>query len=105
MQYEIVVKKKKKNTIQNNSNNLLIEGVPFSVDLLQVVLQLLGVGAFGCCLDQILTEGVDVLKMRLQGINVLFLEYLTTDSRANKSNKILQTAMQFSYRHIKKQQI
>lgn len=94
IQEEIVLKK--------NPNNLLIECIPFRVDLLQVVLQLLGVGALGCCLDQILAEGVDVLKMHLQWINVLFLESLRTNNKANKSNQILQTAMRFSHRHMKK---
>lgn len=72
---------------KQKQNNLLIEGIPLCVDLLQVVLELLGVGAFGCCLDQTLAEGVDVLKLHLQRVNVFFLEGLKTDNRANESKQ------------------
>lgn len=58
------------------TNNLFIECIPLCVDFLQVILKLPGAGAFGSGLDQALTEGVDVLKLGLQWINVFFLENL-----------------------------
>ena len=58
------------------ANNLFIEGIPLCVDCLQVILKLLGAGAFGSSLYQTLAKRVDVLELRLQWINVVFLERL-----------------------------
>lgn len=58
------------------ANNLFIEGIPLCVDCLQVILKLLGAGAFGSGLYQTLAKRVDVLELRLQWINVVFLERL-----------------------------
>lgn len=72
------------------TNNLFIEGIPLGVDLLQIILELPGAGAFGSVLDQALTEGADVLKLRLQRINVLFLESLQTNG--TNTNKYFTSA-------------
>ena len=58
------------------ANNLFIERIPLCVDCLQVILKLLGAGAFGSGLYQTLAKRVDVLELRLQWINVVFLERL-----------------------------
>lgn len=64
------------------NRNLFIEGVPLSVDFLQVILELLGSGAVGSGLDQTLAQTVDVLKLQLQRINVFLLESLKTNGRS-----------------------
>lgn len=76
------------------TNNLFIEGIPLCVDFLQVILKLLGAGSFGSVLDQALAEGADVLELRLQRINVLFLESLKTNgTNHNKCFKSAQITM------------
>lgn len=65
--------------------NLFIEGVPLCIDFLQVILQLLGAGATGSCLDQTLAQRVDVLKLCLQWINVFLLESLKANQRDLKN--------------------
>lgn len=62
--------------------NLFIEGVPLCVDFLQVILELLGAGAAGSCLDQPLAHRVDVVKLCLQRIYVFLLESLKMNERS-----------------------
>lgn len=63
--------------------NLFVEGIPLGVDTIQVIFKLLGAGAFSSVLDQPLPEGIDVLKLGLQWINVLFLKSLNANGTNN----------------------
>lgn len=70
--------------------DLFAESVPACAGLLQVILQGPSAGAVACVVDQGLAGRVDVLKLRLQGLDLLLLENLWRDiKRTNASSQYL----------------
>lgn len=81
--------------------NLFVEGIPLRVDTFQVVLEFLSAGAFSSILDQTLPKGIDVLKLVLQWINVLFLKSLNRHgTNHNEYFRIAQNTMSLIFRTL-----
>lgn len=93
-----IFSQRKKNT---NTCNLFVEGIPLRVDTFQVVLEFLSASAFSSILDQTLPEGIDVLKLVLQWINVLFLKSLNRHgTNHNEYFRIAQNIVSLIFRTL-----